>query len=113
MAKLLFWVTSGADQEEKVVANLRLALRLKTVRQQEVRVFFYGPGLRLAESGDETVRAAIAELHHQAVRMQACPNNAKLLNVNELKISGQGIAFQSAGEVLSQLVEEGYQVITV
>lgn len=113
MAKLLFWVTSGADQEEKVIANLRLALRLKTARGQTVRVFFYGPGLRLAESADDTIRAAIAELHQESVQLEACPNNARLLQVDELKITSQGIAFHSAGEVLVQLVEEGYQVITV
>jgi hypothetical protein len=113
MAKLLFWVTAGVDQEAKVRANLVLALRLKTVRQQDVRVYFFGPGVKLAESGSDEVRNAIRALHDEGVTVEACPANVQQMNLNPDAITSLGIGLHPAGEVLVQLVEDGYQVIGV
>jgi hypothetical protein len=113
MAKIFFWVTAGADQEAKVQANLRLALRLKTVRGQDVRVYFFGPGVRLAESGSEAVRSLIRDLHNEGITIEACPANVEQMQLDAAAITGLGIELHPAGEVLVSAIEDGYQVIGV
>ncbi|MCL8206601.1 MAG: DsrE family protein [Actinomycetia bacterium] len=113
MAKLAFWIMSGPDQAAKALAALRLADRLKSVRHQEVQVYLYGPGVRLAVEGDEAVRQALRDLGGHEVPVQACPVNVQQLGLAEDAVRGAGVGLRPAGEVLVELVEQGYQVIGV
>lgn len=113
MAKIAFWITAGPNLEAKALAGLRLALRLKTVRHQDVQVFLYGPGLELAASDSPLVREALKTLREAEVAMGACPVNAKSLGISEDVVVGAGVGLRAAGEVLVELVDQGYQVIGI
>lgn len=113
MAKIAFWIMSGPDQEEKVIAALRFATRLKTVRKQDVQVYVYGPALRLVTGGNPDVRKLLDALVHDAVPLQACPVNAEQVGIPHDALEAVGVSLRSAGEVMVELVEQGYQVIGV
>jgi hypothetical protein len=113
LARIAFWIMSGPDQSAKALAALRLADRLKTVRGQDVQVYLYGPGVRLAVEGEEAVRQAFHELGGHDVPVQACPVNVQQLGLAEEAVRGAGVGLRPAGEVLVELIEQGYQVIGV
>jgi hypothetical protein len=113
MAKLAFWITAGPDLESKALAGLRLASRLKTVRQQDVKVYLFGPGVALAASSSEDVAAALESLREAGVPVGACPANVKSMGIDEQLVLNAGVELNPAGEVLIDWVETGYQVIGI
>ena len=110
MAKIAFWITAGPDLRDKALANLILAGRLKTHRNQDVEVYFFGPGVRLASVGDAAIDEALATLTGAQVPLAACPANADQYGVTE-QVSARGITMELAGEALVRLVEQGYQIV--
>jgi len=114
MARIAFWITAGPELADKAVAGLRLAERLATARQQEVTVFLYGPGVKLVGSDRADVAEALAALRTGSVPMNACPFNVKMVGMDPDVVSQAGVSVdKTAGEVLIQLVEDGYQVIGI
>lgn len=114
MARIAFWITAGPDQADKALAGLRLAERLATGRQQDVKVFLYGPGVRLAATDRPDIAEALTALRSGAIPVQACPFNVKQQGVDAETVTAVGVNIdQPAGEALIQLVEDGYQVIGV
>ncbi|MHB8191046.1 MAG: DsrE family protein [Ferrimicrobium sp.] len=113
MAKIAFWITAGSDQIGKAMSGLRLAQRLKTTRDQDIRVYLFGPGVALGESKDDAVRTVLEDLREAGVPVGACPANVVQMGLDENAISGFGIELRPAGEVLIELVESGYQVVGV
>ncbi len=113
MAKIAFWITAGPDQVAKAMSGLRLAERLKITRGQDVKVYLFGPGVALADGSVPEVTEALAALRAGEVEVQACPNNVAQLGLDGAVIEGHGVGLRPAGEVLVELVEEGYQVIGV
>ncbi len=113
MAKIAFWITAGPELEAKALSGLRLAGRLKSVRQQEVQVFFYGPGVRLAVSNTPLVVEALNELKAANVAFAACPVNAERMGVDVDVVSATGSDLRPAVDVIVDLVEQGYRVIGI
>jgi hypothetical protein len=113
MAKIAFWITAGPELEDKALSGLRLASRLKAVRQQDVQVFFYGPGVRLAVSNTPRMVEALSELREAQVSFGACPVNAERMGVDPELVSATGSDLRSAVDVMVDLVEQGYQVIGI
>lgn len=113
MAKIAFWVTAGQDLEAKALAGLRLAARLKTARQQEVQVYLFGPGVGLAVSESPAVQSALKDLREADVAVGACPANVENMGLDTMAVSAVGVGLRPAGEVMIELVENGYQVIGI
>ncbi len=114
MAKIAFWITAGPDQAGKALSGLRLAERLRTVRQQEdVQVYLFGPGVQLTTSDNPQIQEALKDLRAASVTVQACPANVKQMNLDEAAVQATGVALRPAGEVLVELVDQGYQIIGV
>lgn len=114
MAKIAFWITAGPDQMGKALTGLRLAERLKTVRgEKDVQVYLFGPGVRLTTDGNADVQAALKALRGAEVAVQACPANVQQMGLDEAAVLATGVGLRPAGEVLIELVDQGYQVIGV
>ncbi|MCY0899827.1 MAG: DsrE family protein [Firmicutes bacterium] len=114
MANIAFWITAGPELEGKALAALRLAERLKTVRQQNVEVFLYGPGLQLTQSLSPAIQDALASLREATVSMGACPVNVQTMGVAEDVVAAAGVDLKRrAVDALIELVEGGYQIIGI
>jgi hypothetical protein len=112
MAKIAFWITAGPSLQDKALANAVLAGRLKTMRNQDIQVYFFGPGVELAGKTDGPMAEAIKTLAQGEVPMGACPFNAEQYGVTTT-VTDKGIKMEPAGEALIRLVEEGYQIVGV
>ncbi|MCY0874997.1 MAG: DsrE family protein [Firmicutes bacterium] len=110
MAKMAFWITAGPELEEKALAGMVLASRLKKNRGQDVEVYFFGPGVKLVGSSSERVKEALSMLKDAQVVGSYCPFNAQQYSVEDA-VSGAGLQPEPAGEALVRLVEQGYQVV--
>ncbi|MCL5063667.1 MAG: DsrE family protein [Firmicutes bacterium] len=114
MAKIAFWITAGPDQAPKAMAGLRLAQRLRTVRdQKEVEVYLFGPGVRLTTDPNPGIQEVLQDLKLADVRVGACPANVKQMGLDEEQVMASGAVLRPAGEVLVELVDAGYQIIGV
>ncbi len=112
MAKLAFWITAGPTMVDKVLANLVLATRLKANREQDVEVYFFGPGVDLAGHAQGQFAEALQALMNTAVPVGVCPANATQYEVTAV-LTEQGVKMEPAGEALVRLVEAGYQIVGV
>jgi len=113
MAKIAFWITAGPDLADKALTGLRLAERLKNGQHQDVRVFLYGPGVKLASLGG-AVQEALRALDAATVPVQACPFNAQSQGVAHNLLRDRGVNLdERASDVLIHWVEDGYQIIGV
>ncbi|MDA8195392.1 MAG: DsrE family protein [Thermaerobacter sp.] len=112
MGKIAFWITAGPSLQDKAMANLVLAGRLKTNRQQDVQVYFFGPGVQLAGQAEGALLGAISALAEGQVPMAACPANAEQYGLVS-SVTEKGVAMEPAGEAMIRLVEQGYQIVGV
>lgn len=113
MAKIAFWITAGPELSDKALTGLRLAERLKNGKQQEVRVFLYGPGVKLAAAGG-AVEEAVRALGTASVPVQVCPFNARSQDVAHELLLDEGVNLdETASEALIRWIDEGFQIIGV
>lgn len=114
MAKIAFWITAGPDQAQKALSGLRLAQRLRTVRdQKDVRVYLFGPGVGLTLDSNPQIQEVFKDLREAPVSVEACPANVKQMGLDEEAVVAAGVTLRPAGEVLVELTDAGYQVIGV
>ena len=112
MAKIAFWITAGPSLQDKAIANIVLAGRLRANRNQDVQVYFFGPGVQLVGQAEGYLVEALATLVKESVPMAACPGNAEQYGVTT-RVTDQGITLEPAGEALLRLADEGYQIVGV
>ncbi|MHB1612293.1 MAG: DsrE family protein [Sulfobacillus sp.] len=112
MAKIAFWITAGPTLQDKALANTVLAGRLKIHRNQDVQVYFFGPGVQLAGQTEGPMAEALKTLSDSSVPMGACPFNAEQYGVTAT-VTDKGIVMEPAGEALVRLIDEGYQIVGV
>lgn len=110
MAKLAFWITAGPELEDKALAGVVLAGRLKQNRGQDVEVYFFGPGVKLAGQASGRMKEALDALAEAKVPAGVCPFNAEQYGVTD-ELASNGYRMEPAGEALVRLVEEGYAVV--
>ncbi|MCY0885123.1 MAG: DsrE family protein [Firmicutes bacterium] len=110
MAKLAFWITAGPELEEKALAGLILAARLKANRNQDVQVYLFGPGVRLAANPSPRIKEALDGLNQASVPVSYCPANAKQYQLEEA-MAATGYRSVPAGEAIVELAESGYEIV--
>ncbi len=114
MAKIAFWITAGPDQPMKALSGLRLAQRLRTTRdQKDVQVYLFGPGVALTTDSNPQIQEVLKDLREASVSVQACPANVKQMGLDEKAVLATGTTLRPAGEVLVELVDQGYQIVGV
>jgi hypothetical protein len=112
MAKIAFWITAGPSLMDKALANIVLAGRLKANRNQDIEVYFFGPGVELAGKAEGFFAESLKTLREGSVPMAACPFNADQYGVTA-SVTDKGITMEPAGEALVRLAEQGYQIVGV
>ena len=98
----------------KVYANLRLAHRMRTTRdQKDVHVYLFGPGVQLTTLDNPEIQAVLKDLKDASIPVEACPANVKQMGLDEAAVLATGVSLRPAGEVLLELTDAGYQIIGV
>ncbi len=106
-AKVAFLVLS--DDPARAVPGLVMASRMKANRGADVRVLFFGPGVRLAASGavDEQLQA----LREAGVLPKACTANVEQYGVGD-QIGARPIELLAAGAEVEEFHRMGYTVLS-
>ncbi len=106
-AKVAFMILS--DDPARAIPGLVMAKRLKEHRGDDVRVLFFGPGVKLAASGD--VDTQIQELRAVDILPKACGANVEAYGIAE-PMSQKPIELLSAGQEVEEFHHQGYTVLT-
>lgn len=106
-ARVAFMIIS--DDPERALPGLVMATRMKVNRDADVRVLFFGPGVRLAASG--TIDESLAELRDAGIAATACSTNVESYGVTA-QIAQRPIDLSSAGAEVEQFALRGYSILT-
>ncbi len=106
-AKLAFLILS--DDPARAIPGLVMASRLKQNRGADVRVLFFGPGVKLAASGavDEQVKV----LQEVGVLPKACRANVEQYGISD-EIAARPIELLAAGAEVEEFHQLGYTVLS-
>ncbi|AOU97671.1 hypothetical protein BI364_06615 [Acidihalobacter yilgarnensis] len=114
MAKLAIVLLSDMKDPVKVEMALRFtAVALKQNRLEDIRFFFFGPGVRVPGQlkDDATLKPVLDELLVSGVTTLACIYNARGLG-EEDNLREAEVQMQAIGADLVTVVEQGYQMMT-
>ncbi len=106
-AKIAFLVLS--EDPARAVPGLVMASRLKENRGADVRVMFFGPGVRLAASGK--VDEQINVLRNVGVLPKACRANVEQFNL-QTEMAERPIDLLAAGAEIEEYHRLGYTVVS-
>lgn len=114
MAKLAVVLLSDMTDPVKVEMALRFTMVAhKQHRLEDIRFFFFGPGVRVPGQiwEDANLRPALDELLSSGITTLACIYNARGLG-EEDHLRDAEIQMQSIGTDLVQVIDQGYQMMT-
>ena len=115
--KIAIVINSGLDQRAKVMSGLHVAKRIHDARKENgidrVEVFLFTGGVRSLEKGQDNgeVLDAIKELRESGITLEACSNQVKNWNMEDI-FSSNGIDLEFARDAFSRYAVEGYTVIS-
>ncbi len=106
-AKVAFLILS--DDPARALPGLVMATRMKVNRGADVRVLFFGPGVRLAASGvaDEQLQA----LTTAGITLKACSANVEQYGLAE-EIGSRPLELLAAGAEVEEFARLGYTVLS-
>lgn len=81
---------------------------------QDVRFLFFGPGVELLDTDDpdtHEIRKLVEELHQQGITVSACVSNLRQYGLAN-QARKHDVFAEPASVLISELVRDGYQVIT-
>lgn len=106
-ARVAFLVLS--DDPGRALPGLVMAERMKVNRGADVRVLFFGPGVKLAATGavDEQLRALAAA----GIGAKACAANVQQYGVAE-EIGSRPVELLAAGAEVEDFARQGYTVLS-
>lgn len=98
-----------SDDPSRALPGLVMATRMKTSRGADVRVLFFGPGVRLAASGvaDEQLDA----LRAAGIGAKACSANVEQYGLAE-EIGSRPLELLAAGREVEEFARQGYTVLS-
>ena len=114
MAKLAIVLLSDMKDPVKVEMALRFTITAcKQNRLEDIRFFFFGPGVRVPGQirEDENLRPVLEEFLSCGVTTLACIYNARGLG-EEDNLREAEIQMQAIGADLVHVVDQGYQMMT-
>jgi len=106
-ARVAFLILS--DDPGRAIPGLVMAARMKANRGADVRVLFFGPGVKLAASGaaDEQLDA----LRAAGIWAKACSANVAQYGLAE-EIASRPLDLLAAGAEVEELARQGYTVLS-
>lgn len=106
-ARVAFMIIS--EDPARAVPGLVMATRMKMNRDADVRVLFFGPGVRLAASG--TIDEQLRDLRDAGIAPKACSANVESYGV-AVEVAARPIELLSAGAEVEEFARMGYTVIS-
>jgi len=106
-AKVAFLILS--DDPARALPGLVMAARMKANRGADVRVLFFGPGVKLVASGaaDEQLDA----LRAAGIGAKACSANVEHYGLGE-EIAARPVELLAAGAEVEEYARQGYTVLS-
>ncbi len=110
--KVIFIISSGAEQKEKALSGLRMAINMKVKnRVDDVRILFFGPSEEMIAKTDATIDQMLKEATEAGVYKSACSFIAESKKVDK-ELKAKDVKLEPAGEVVAKALKEGYFPIT-
>lgn len=106
-SKIAFLILT--DDPARAVPGLVMATRLKANRGDEIRVLFFGPGVRLAGSGN--VDEQLEGMRIAGIHPKACAANVDQYGIAD-QVTSRQIEMLAAGAEVERFAEEGYTVLS-
>ena len=106
-AKVAFLILS--DDPARAVPGLVMAARMRANRGADVRLLFFGPGVKLAASGD--VDEQLEALRAAGVGAKACAANVEQYGLAE-EVGTRALELLAAGAEVEEYAREGYTVLS-
>lgn len=106
-AKVAFLILS--DEPARAIPGLVMAKRLSELRHDDVRVLFFGPGVKLAASG--AIDEQIAGLREANILPKACKANVESYGIQD-EMDKRPIELLSAGAEVEEFHHQGYTVLS-
>lgn len=106
-AKVAFLILS--DDPNRVIPGLTMAASMKENRGSDVRVLFFGLGVKLAAAG--RIDQQIEALAKVGVKTAACSNNVAAYGV-EAAMQTRPIELLAAGAEVERFALEGFTVLS-
>jgi len=97
------------DDVQRATPGLVMATRLKVNRGADVRVLFFGPGVKLASSG--AIDEQLSAMREAGLVPTACTANADQYGVRA-EIDARPIELLAAGAEVAKYATEGYTVLS-
>jgi len=106
-AKVAFLILS--DDPARAIPGMVMAARMKEHRGADVRVLFFGPGVKLAASGlaDEQLDA----LRKAGIIAKACSANVEQYGLVD-EIGARPLELLAAGAEVEEFAHQGYTVLS-
>ncbi|MFQ5951326.1 MAG: DsrE family protein [Candidatus Geothermarchaeales archaeon] len=113
--KLLVVLLTGKSDLFRARQALVFAKNAKRVGiLQDVRFLFFGPGVELLDPEDPDtgeIRELVEELHQRGTAVSACVSNLRHFDLMD-EVRKQNVFVEEASVLISELVKDGYQVMT-
>ncbi len=106
-AKIAFLILT--DSPDRGLPGLVMASRLKMNRGADVRVLFFGPGVRLAGSG--TADPQLADLIESGIKPAACSGQVEQFGLAD-EFASRPIELVAAGAEVEAYAREGFTVLS-
>ena len=106
-AKVAFMIIS--DDPARAVPGLTMATRMKLLRGADVRVLFFGPGVKLAASGQ--IDEQLSNLQDAGIGAKACQANVEQYNLAH-EVSTRPLELLAAGAEVEEFALQGYTVVS-
>lgn len=115
--KIAIVINSGIEQRAKIMSGLHVAKRIHDAKEdnhiEKVEVFLFTGGVRALEAGidNSEIVDAISELRKAGIIVEACSNQVKNWNMEEIFIRND-INLEFARDAFSRYAVDGYTVIS-
>lgn len=106
-AKVAFMIIS--DDPKRALPGLIMATRMKANRGVDIRVLFFGPGVKLAASGQ--IDEQLHELQSAGIGAKASRANVEQYGV-ALEVSSRPLELLAAGAEVEEFALQGYTVVS-
>lgn len=106
----ILWVTGDLISSEKMVLLYAINSKINNY-WDEVYVIIWGASAKLAAES-KVIQDKIEVALHHGVKVSACKGCVEQLNVRD-KLEWLGVEVTSVGEELTQILQQGYKVLTI
>jgi len=106
-ARVAFMIIS--EDPTRVIPGLTMATRMKVNRGADIRVLFFGPGVKLAASGQ--IDAQLSDLLNAGIGAKACRANVEQYGVTD-EVGSRPLELLAAGAEVEEYALGGYTVLS-